>query len=66
MADTMRGELGDTPCDDCGSIGNTEFKHWGDLVPKGQTGHFDQNCFDIRREEKSKGLEPRPLGTKPQ
>ena len=65
MADTMRGDLGDTPCDDCGSIGNTVFKHSGPLVPQGQTGHFDPDCWNKRQKEKESGLEPRPLGTSP-
>lgn len=62
MPDTMRGDLGDKPCDDCGQAGKTEFKHWGPLVPTGTTGHFCQECFDTRSEESKKGLDPRPLG----
>jgi hypothetical protein len=62
MADTMRGDLGDKPCSDCGQTGHTEIKHWGPLVPSGETGYFDVECFKQRRDDNNKGLDPRPLG----
>lgn len=40
MPDTMKGDLSDKPCDDCGKVGETEFKHWRPLVPKGTAGNF--------------------------
>lgn len=61
MADTSRASYTGTPCSDCGQRERTEYKHWGELVPKGETGYFDQECFDKRMEESKKGLTPRPI-----
>ena len=62
MSDTMLGDCGDKPCDDCGQVGATEYKHWGPLTPEGKTGYFDAKCFKARCEDHDKGLAPRPLG----
>ena len=64
MADTMRGDFGDTPCSDCGERGGVYLKHWGPLVPPGAVGFFDGPCFFIRRHERDLGRVPRPLGQK--
>ena len=64
VADTIRGDFGDTPCSDCGGKGNVCVKHWGPLVPSGKIGFFDQGCLNARVEDYEAGRRPRPLGQK--
>jgi len=59
MPDTKRGDF--NACSDCGENG-AYLKHWGLLVPEGEVGYFDEKCFQTRREDRIKGLPPRPLG----
>ena len=65
MADTVRADFDNTPCSDCGTTkqGEVTFKHWGQLVPEGTTGHFCFICLEARRTENQAGFTPRPLGT---
>jgi hypothetical protein len=65
MPDTMRGDLKGTPCSDCGQSDQTEYKHWGPLVPSGTTGYFCQDCFNIRNKDRAEGREPRTLEVQP-
>ncbi len=61
MADTSRRSRPKEPCSDCGLVG-TDFSHWGPLVPPGKVGDFCGSCFDLRRETRNRGEEPKPLG----
>jgi hypothetical protein len=67
MPDTMRRDFPDKPCSDCGDIekGLVYLKHWGPLVPTGETGYFGPVCFEARQRESHAGFDPRPLGTRP-
>ena len=62
MADSERGDFGDTACSDCGEKGEVCVKHWGPLVPEGVIGYFDQRCLNARNEDSIAGRPPRPLG----
>lgn len=62
--DTIRGNFEGLICSDCGEKG-CEFQHWGDLVPKGETGKFCAFCWNERNEAYDQGELPKPLGVKP-
>jgi len=64
MADSERGDFKDEKCSDCGETGCT-FKHWGGLVPAGQSGYFCGFCWDERIEVYGRGEKTKPLGVKP-
>lgn len=50
MNDTLRAPMPKIICSDCGKRGAVLFKHWGALVPAGQTGFFCYKCFYARRD----------------
>lgn len=62
--DTSRGNYPDEICSDCGEKGCT-FKHWGPLVPEGETGVFCTFCWNEREDAHEKGEPAKPLGVKP-
>lgn len=64
MPDTIRGNLSQEQCSDCGEIGSM-FQHWGPLVPKGKVGTFCGYCWNERQERHARGEPPLPLGVKP-
>ena len=64
MPDTVRGNLKDKNCSDCGEKG-CEFQHWGPMVPKGEFGSFCGFCWTERSEAYDRGEGPKPLGIQP-
>ena len=64
MADTSRGSYPDQPCSDCKKTGQVCIKHWGPLVPPGEVGAFDEDCWEARVKDGREGKPPRPLGTR--
>mgnify|MGYP003392408147 CR=1 FL=1 len=63
MADTVRGDFAKEKCSDCGREGCIA-KHWGPLVPKGESGTFCGWCLTERNKEAKDGNDPKPLGWK--
>lgn len=63
MADTKLGDFPDEKCSDCGG-GEVIYKHWGPLVPAGEVGYFDGDCWKERRDYCRSNKEVPPLGYK--
>ena len=66
MVDTMRGDMPEVDCSDCGKeeVGKVFIKHWGPLVPPGTTGYFGPKCWEARQADGRAGHKPRPLGVR--
>ena len=64
MPDTLRGDLKDKKCSDCGEMGCT-FQHRGPLVPDDKVGSFCGFCWTERNEAYNRGEKPKSLGVQP-
>ena len=62
MPDTSSGDYRKLPCSDCKKVGMACFKHWGPLVPPGEVGVFDIECWQARMDDADEGRPVRPLG----
>jgi len=63
MADTVKGDWPNACCSDCGKIGCV-IKHWGPLVPGGESGSFCVDCFTLRKIDAERGNPPKQVGYK--
>lgn len=61
MKDTIEGTFTDEECADCDET-QSDHKHWGELVPPGETRFFCTRCIRIRSAAYRRGEASKPLG----